>query len=341
MTEREWFTSFYVGRKSSAEIDQLAGSRDVVALVDYQDWKHKRFPKDPDFGTRNRKSFSDMTNEMNKGIVKGLTEQKDVLANELKLTTEKIDAQKVEYRQLCEKYLTVDGEIGTYKQKLRLQQEENRKLKEALSISAAQEGSSIDKYQDKLDASMQHSESLEDEVKELRTRMTIMEQMVGQLNKDLASEKSSWKNPLLVGQVLDNYERSFVRCANRIDTKGVRYNNLGDIQYVLNNQPPSMEEGTYAKLHCLAQIFCERMGIAEFSRAVEQFYSIKELRLNAAHPKHHQNFTVEYIGGVLDSVIPNVAARNLVRTVMLEPAMDTSALTEELYNLVNVQVVST
>ena len=42
-------------------------------------------------------------------IVKGLTEQKDVLANELKLTTEKIDAQKVEYRQLCEKYLTVDG----------------------------------------------------------------------------------------------------------------------------------------------------------------------------------------------------------------------------------------
>src|SRR5271163_998521 len=53
-TQREWFTSFYAGQKSHAEVEELAKKREVVAIIEFSDWKTRRMPDNPDFGTRNR-----------------------------------------------------------------------------------------------------------------------------------------------------------------------------------------------------------------------------------------------------------------------------------------------
>lgn len=53
-TNREWFTSFYSGQKSHADIEAQVNYKDIVALVDFNDWKENRMPVNPDFGTRNR-----------------------------------------------------------------------------------------------------------------------------------------------------------------------------------------------------------------------------------------------------------------------------------------------
>lgn len=53
-TKREWFTSFYVGERIHSDVEAQARSKDVVALIDFDDWKNNRMPSNPDFGTRNR-----------------------------------------------------------------------------------------------------------------------------------------------------------------------------------------------------------------------------------------------------------------------------------------------
>lgn len=137
MAQREWFAAYFVGSKSHASIEEASRIKDVVALVDFKDWKERRMPSNPDFALRNRsiflkqycslligeiESFSEVTKEITDVALQGVKKQRDDFESALKDTSKKMEDIQAANATLHAKLAALERDIAAL-------QEENVRLK--------------------------------------------------------------------------------------------------------------------------------------------------------------------------------------------------------------------
>jgi len=266
-------------------------------------------------------------------IIKTLQKQRTELELQLADTRELLKATDEKLKQQTLENLLLSDKLGEKVDLLITERDTSAMLRKEVLILKSDESGFDDIKKAELETMIGEMEineaekiDLQAQVGALRRELELVRRELELVKRSFVVEASDWKHRLLLGEMMVQYQKAYLRLAAECVDKYISFKTIRDIMSYVDNIE-ALQPVLATKLKKICEIFCNKMGIVgelghnSINRALDKFYAVQQMRLPAAHPVGRSEFSETSLSKIIESYIGQ-SDQDWLKTEILPAALN-------------------